>query len=507
MIQSIRKLALKRSFVSMKLSNGLRRFLLVAVIAVIGSVQARQTGGQGPDRSKPPELGPPPSLRLPMVQHLKLSNGLPVVLMEKHDLPLVQMELVVFAGSAMDPAGKNGLASLASTMMEEGAGKRNALELADAIDFLGASINASSGQHTSGVSLHTPLSKLDSALGLFADIALHPTFPKEELERHRKEILTTLAEWHDEPRAIASVLFNRSLFGEKHPYGLPTIGNEQSIRAFTAEDLEQFHARYYHPNNAALIVVGDVTPKTILNKLEKLFAQWKAAPIPKSSWTPVDQVKQRKIWLVDKPGAAQSVIRIGRIGAQRVSDDYYALLVLNTILGGSFTSRLNQNLREQHGYSYGAGSSFDFRPMPGPFFAGASVQTDVTDKALSEFMKELANIMQPVTDEELKRAKNYLALGYPGNFQSVAQLADQLAEMVIYKLPDMYVNEYTKNILAVTKDDLNRVSKKYLDPEKVNIVIVGDRQKTEQGVAALSIAPIQDLTIDDVLGKAPVVGE
>ncbi|HEV8538829.1 MAG TPA: pitrilysin family protein, partial [Bacteroidota bacterium] len=267
----------------------------------------------------------------------------------------------------------------------------------------------------------------------------------------------------------------------------------------------QFHSKYFHPNNAMLIVVGDINPKTIKGKLEKTFGKWKAAAVPKSSWTPAAQVKERKIWIVDKPGAAQSVIRIGRIGVQRLTEDYYPLVVLNTILGGSFTSRLNQNLREQHGYAYGAGSTFDFRPLPGPFSASASVQTDVTDKALTEFMKELTNIMQPVSDEELTRAKNYLALGYPSNFQSVAQIAGQLVEIVLYKLPDSYFNEYTSKILAVTKDDLNRVAKKYLDPERVNIIIVGDNQKIGRGVSSLKIAPVEHLSIDDVLGKAPVV--
>ncbi|HEV8538017.1 MAG TPA: insulinase family protein, partial [Bacteroidota bacterium] len=203
------------------------RIVVVASVIFTGTIIA---DAQVADRSKPPELGPPPPMHLPDVQHHKLSNGLPVVLMEKHDLPLVQMELLVLAGSAMDPPARSGLASLASAMMEEGAGKRNALEFADAIDFLGASIDVFSGQHTSGVSLHTPLSKLDSALGLFADVALRPNFPKDELERHRKEILTTFAQWHDEPRVIASVLLNRSLFTENHPYGIPAAGNEKSIR-------------------------------------------------------------------------------------------------------------------------------------------------------------------------------------------------------------------------------------------------------------------------------------
>ncbi len=475
------------------------------LLAVVGLFLPGISAAQRPDRSKPPELGPPAQLKLPPIQHFKLSNGLPVVVMEKHELPLVQVELLVQAGAAMDPRDKGGLASLTADMMEEGAGSRTALQLADAIDYLGASINAFASTHTSMVNLHTPLSKLDTALALFADVALRPTFPPEELERRRKDRLTTLLQWHDEPRAISSVAFYKLLYGDNHPYGRMSLGTEKSLRSFRVGDLKNFYGKYYHPDNAALIIAGDVTPAVIVQKLEGLFGSWKSGESPAQSWPSAEQVKQRKIFLVDKPAAAQSVIQIGRIGVQRATEDYFALTVLNTILGGSFTSRLNQNLREEHGYTYGAGSYFDLRVLPGPFVATASVQTDSTDKALSEFMKELTNIMQPVTDDELTRAKNYLALGYPGNFESLSAIASQLSELVVYQLPDDYFNTYTKNILAVTKDDLNRVTRKYLDPDNMYIVLVGDRQKIEQGVKALNLAPVEQMQIDEVLGKAPVV--
>jgi len=480
-------------------------FLILSYILSFLSLYPSISFAQAPDRSKPPELGPPPSLKLPSIQHLKLSNGLPVVLMEKHDLPLVEIELLVKAGSAMDPSDKSGLASITAAMMEEGAGSRNALELADAIDFLGASVSALAGQHTSVVSLHTPLSKLDSALALFADVALRPTFPKEELERQRKERLTTLLQWHDEPRSIASVIFNRTLFGDKHPYGKPSIGNEKTLRGFKVEDLGKFHSTHFKSNNATLIVVGDVTPNSIVPKLEAYFGKWESGTVPTTNWSSIKQVEDRRVYLVDKPAAAQSEIRIGRIGVERMTEDYFALFVMNTILGGSFTSRLNQNLREQHGYAYGAGSSFDFRPLPGPFVARAGVQTNATDKSLVEFMKELNGILQPVTDDELTRAKNYLGLGYPDNFQTIGQIAGQLSELVIYNLPDEYFNNYIQHINAVTKEDVQRVAKKYLDPEKVAIIVVGDRKQIEKGVNELKLGPMKLLTITDVLGKVPKV--
>ena len=464
-----------------------------------------QSFAQMPDRSKAPELGPPPELKLPAMQNLKLSNGLPVVLLEKHELPLMQINLLIKAGSAMDPVGKTGLASLAAAMLDEGAGSRNALQLADAIDFLGADISAAAGLHISSVALNTPLAKLDSALALMADMALRPTFPPDELERLRKERLTTLMQWHDQPRAIASVMFNQTLFGTKHPYGLPALGDEKTLRAFRVEDLKNFHATYFRPNNATLIVVGDMTAKTILPKLEAAFGKWEAGKIPTVSWPDVAQVQKRRLWLVDKPGAAQSEIHLGRIGVPRLTEDYYALVVMNTILGGSFTSRLNQNLREQHGYSYGARSAFDFRPLPGPFIASAGVQTSKTDSSLIEFMKELNAIMQPVSDSELHRARNYVALSFPQDFQSLAQIAGQLEELVAYGLPPDYLNNYIQRILAVTKDDVLRVAKKHLDPEKVAIIVVGDRKVVEKGVRALNLGSLQIMTVEQVLGKPPVL--
>ncbi|MER3525403.1 MAG: hypothetical protein C4326_15520 [Ignavibacteria bacterium] len=459
---------------------------------------------QKPDRTKPPKLGPPPTLKLPPLQRFTLSNGLPVLLIEKHQVPLVQITLLVRVGSAMDPPDRRGLASLTAAMMEEGAGERDALAFADAVDFLGATINVSAGMHTTTVSLFTPLSKLDSALALFADVIARPRFPAEELERKRIERLTTLQQWHDEPRIIASQLFNKVLFGEQHPYGVPTIGNEQALRAFTVQDLRSFYAAYFSPRNATLIVVGDVVPAVLRTKLEAELASWKGDAVPPPSLQPAPQVQARKLYVVDKPGAPQSVIRIGRIGAARTTPDYYAITVMNTILGGSFTSRLNNNLREEHSYTYGAGSRFTMLPLPGAFLAFSDVHTEVTDKALGEFMKELRAIAS-VTEEEVQRAKNYVALGYPSQFQSVGEIAGALAEVVLYNLPDDYFNSYTSRILAVTKKDVERVARTYIDPDRIVIVVVGDRKKIEQAIAPLQLGQIEYLTIEDVLGKPPVI--
>lgn len=477
-----------------------RRILIVAFLAV---VCAAPVLAQKPDRSGPPNLGEPRALQLPVIQRFVLSNGLPVVLMEKRGVPIVQVNLQVKTGSAMDPEDKGGLASLTAAMLDEGAGTRTALELADAIDFLGARITTGAGSHTSVVALHTPVSKLGEALPLMADIAVRPTFPDNELDRLRKERLTSLLQWHDQPSTIASVAFSQRLFGSRHPYGSPAIGTERSLRSMRVADLKRFHDTYFNPNNATLIVVGDVQRSQIEQQLEAAFNGWRGRTTASVNWPDAVQVEQRSVMLVHKPGAAQSEIRIGRIGVARSTKDYFPLLVMNTILGGSFTSRLNQNLRETHGYSYGAGSFFDMRPLPGPFLAYSAVQTAVTDSALVEFFTELEGILKPIPDEEYQKAKNYLALGYADNFESVAQIAGMLGDMVLYGLPETYFNTYVQNVLGVSREDVERVAREYIAPGKMIVVVVGDKAVVEGGIRKLNLGKVEVKMIEDVLGKPP----
>jgi zinc protease len=481
----------------------------IRVLVILGAVAALLHSGEisaQPDRSGPPKLGPPPALKLPPIRHLALSNGIKVLLLEKHTVPLVQVNLVIRAGALMDPEGKTGLANLTASMLTEGAGSRNSLEFADAVDFLGADISAASGFSVMGITLHTSLAKLDSALLLLSDVARRPRFPADELERLRRERLTALVEMRDEPRMLASVLFNRTLYGE-HPYGRPTGGTAQTLRAMSVDDLKTFHGEYIVPGNTTIIVVGDISGDAMLPKLESAFGDWKGDPSPAPPVPPISQLKEKSLLFVDKPGAAQSVIQIGRVGVPRLTEDYYAVIVMNTILGGSFTSRLNMNLREKHGYTYGAGSRFDFRPLPGPFVAGASVQTAVTDKSLVEFIAELKGILAPVPPADVERAKNYVALGFPADFQSVGQIAAQLEELVIYGLPDDYFNRYTEKILAVTPSDVERVARKYINTDNLAFVIVGDRKEVGESVSSLKLAPAKFLTVEDVLGPAPVIEE
>ena len=464
-----------------------------------------QLPAAGVDRSRPPELGPPPSFDLPEIRHLSLSNGLPVLVLEKHQVPIVQIDLTILAGSAVEPAERPGIAGMTAAMLDEGAAGQTALELADEIDVLGADLSTGAGEHTASVSLHVPVARLEPALSLMADVALRPDFPAAELDRQRVDRLTEILQWRDEPAAIAGLEFDRTLYGADHPYGVPNVGTAASLASMAVEDLRAFHDRRYRPGAATLVVVGDVTPDAVLPLLERAFGGWEGSAPSAPGEPPVEQVAERRLILVDKPGAEQSEIRVGRIGAPRLTDDYFPLVVMNTILGGSFTSRLNQNLREDKGYSYGAYSGFAFRPWRGPFLAAAAVQTEVTAEALTEVVRELRGILERVPEDELDRARNYVALGFPSTFQTVAGTAGALGELVLYDLPDDYYDRYVERVLGVTAEDVQRVAVEYLDPERVAIVVVGDLEKIEAPVRALELGAVETLSVEDVLGPPPDV--
>lgn len=470
--------------------------------ALIGSTAA----AQALDRSNPPSIGAAPALKLPQIQKQRLSNGLPVWLVELHEVPVAQVNLVVTSGSADDPAGKYGIASLAAAMLTEGAGTRSALELADAIDFLGATITTGSSSDASAVRMHTPVARLADALALMADVALRPTFPPEELDRQRQQRLTSLLQARDDPSTISALTFSRVLYGQSHRFGTATMGTAQTIAAFTPDDLRAFYNATFRPDNATLLVVGDVTPATLMPLLESNFGAWKASATtapPHVKLPAPPQRTRREVYIVDTPNAPQSQIRIGTVGVPRSTPDYFPLLVLNTVLGGSFSSRLNTNLREQHGYSYGASSSFDMRQEAGPFTAGAGVQTDKTKESLQEFFIELNRILEPVPTDELARAKNYVSLRFPGSFESTGDISRRLEEALVYRLPDDYFSNYVPNIAAVSAADVQRVARRYVQPDRVAVIVVGDRKTIEPAIRSLNLGATSVLTVDDVFGPQP----
>jgi len=337
-----------------------------------------------------------------------------------------------------------------------------------------------------------------------ADVALRPTFPPPELERLRKEQLTSMLQARDDPRSIAELAFPRVVFGEQNRYGTSANGTPDAVKSFTVDDLRSFYGTYYRPGNAALVVVGDVRADALMPQLEAAFGGWKGdGPSPAAIPVPsAPQLAARQVYIIDKPGAPQSQIRIGGVGVPRSTPDYYAVQVLNTILGGPFTSRLNQNLREQHGYTYGAGSSFAMRLSAGPFMAYSGVQTEVTADALKEFFNELTGILKPVPSAELARAKNYVALGFPGEFETAGDVARKLEESIVFRLPEDYFATYVSRIEAVSEVDIQRVAQKHVLPARFAVVIVGDRKTIEAGVRALNLGPVKIMSIQEALGPA-----
>jgi zinc protease len=471
----------------------------VSIVAQTPAPSTAQSSRPSPDRGQPPTLGPPPALRLPAIQKTTLSNGVPVWIVEQHRVPLVQVNVILRGGGSLDRASRFGMASLVAGMLDEGAGTRSALELADAVDLLGADLSTSSSFDYSAVRLSTPVKNLSAAVPLLADVVLRPTFPAAELDRLKQERLTALMQAQDNPAAVIGYAFPRVVFGPAHRYGSPASGLAPAIQAITADEARAFYKEHYVTGHATIVVVGDVTPGGVKAELERAFGAWPgsgsraaAAVIPAAP-----QLTRREIVLVDKPGAAQSQIRIGLVGVPRSTPDYATLEVLNAALGGSFTSRLNLNLRERNGFTYGAGSAFDMRMSAGPFLAAAPVQTDKTADALREFFVEFDHILEPMPAAELEKTRNYVALSFPGEFETSRNLAQKLEELVVYNLPEDTFQTFVQAVEKVTVADVQKAAAKYILPARMAVVIVGDRKAIEPGIAALKLGPIRVVPIEE----------
>jgi predicted Zn-dependent peptidase len=425
-----------------------------------------------------------------VVQTAALQNGLEIALVEMHEVPVVNLTLLVRAGSERDPRDLPGLATFAAGMLDDGAGSRSALEIAEEAAFLGAQLSTGAGHEWATVSLHVPKRQLAPALRLMADVALRPTFPDSEVTRQRELRRSAILQLRDQPTAQAPIAFNAIVYGD-HPYGWPTGGNEASTAALSRQRALEFWRTYYRPGNARLLVVGDITMAEARRLLGEAFGGWQRADTPPLPDAEAPPAAPRAFYLVDKPGAAQSVIRIGHVGVSRHTPDYYALEVMNTILGGSFTSRLNQNLRETKGYTYGAGSGFNYRRLRGPFIAAASVVTAKTDSSLIEFFYELRRIRDSlVSDEELAKARAYVTLGLPREFETTRGTAAQFLDLLQNDLPLDYYASLVPRINAVTAADVQRVARRYIDPDHFAVVVVGDKSQIEAGIRALGEGPI-----------------
>jgi len=449
------------------------------------------------DRKQLPGPRPTPKFQLPPIHRRVLSNGMKVLVVENHELPSVTIHAVFPVGRSSDPPEKIGLMNLLAAVWDEGTKTRTSDQIAEELADIGASLHISADWDASAARLFTLKHPLGKALEVFADVLQNPSFPEAELERERNIALGRLDQVRNEPMALASLAVAASLYGYDHPYGKPQFGTAKSLKAVARDDLEAFYRQRIRPDRGSLIVVGDVTPDEIAAALEKALGAWRSPGQPaEPKFPPLPPKRPSRILLVDKPGAAQSVIAVSLVGTQRNSPDYFALVTMNSIFGGQFSSRLNMNLRENKGYTYGARTSFDWRVhQPGPFVAMASVQTAVTAPALVEFLKEFEGMVggRPVDKDELEFNKNYLTRGYPAQFETPGNVASQLETLVEFGLPDDYFNTVVPNIAAVTEADVLRVAKRYLDTNHLTAIVVGDRAKIESSLRELPIG--KDLAV------------
>ena len=471
------------------------RFALLAALAA-----CMPQGDATPvDRSTSPVLGNPENLQLPPVVSKELPNGLQLLMVEHHELPVVNFIMLVKSGPETDPSDRLGLSTLTAAMMDEGAGSRDALAIADQVAFLGATLGTSSGWDASRVSLQTITTQIDSALALFADVIMRPTFPDAELERLRRERLTALIQIQDNPPQIAEIAFARIVFGDAHPYGRPQLGNEKTVASITREDVQGYYRSNYRPNNSTLIVVGDFSPADIEKRITTLFGGWERGEVPQIAAVAPPARSRSSVYLIDKPRTPQASVRVGHVGVARSSPDYFGLAVANTVLGGSFTSRLNMNLREAKAFTYGANSRFDMRETPGPFAARAEIFTTKADSGIAEFMKELSAIRDSIPAAELEKAKQYLQLQLPNAFETPGDIAAQLVPIALYGLPLDYYNTYAQSIGSVTVADAKRVAEAHINPANAAIVVVGDRREIEAALRKLGLGPVE---IRDIHGAA-----
>lgn len=459
--------------------------------SVTVGAQGTREGRPALDRSTPPPVGPAPSLDLPEIHEFLLGNGLTVLVIPRDEVPIVSVSLQLPGGATAQRPEEAGLAALVAEMLEEGTAVRSAFQIADELDRLGASLDSYATPDASGVDLQVLSSRLDPALDLMAEVVLDPAFPQEELERIRQQRLTRILQGRDEARVLADEAFDRTLYGDRHPYGLPGIGTEETLESFGREDVVRFHAERYEPSGAVLVVAGDVEPAAVEARAEALFGAWQPgrAPLPEAPEPP--PVDDFTIYLVDKPGAAQSEIRLGRVAMDARDPDYFALNVMNTVLGGAFTSRLNIRLREEKGYTYGAMSGFARRTLPGPFTALAAVYTPVTDSAVVEFVREIRRMAdEPVPAEELTRARNFVAYRLPRELETTRDLAGRIAEARIYQLPETFYQEYVDRTLSVSAEDVQGVARRWLDLSRMSLVIAGDRALIEEPLRDLGLGRV-----------------
>ena len=451
------------------------------------------------DRSRLPEPGPDPAFHFPSIVRHTLKNGLKVRTVEHASVPVVTLVMKVDGGLGADPAGREGLASIAADMVDEGTGDLSAIEVSDALARIGAEYDVDVGADATVFTLTTLTRFVGRGAALASDILVKPSLRAPDFERVRQLRLDRLRQLKDLPPAVAERAFLRLVY-PAHPYGHLAIGTDASLRALTLDDVVRFHARLFCPSRATLVAAGAMSHRELLGAAEDAFGGWHGAePAPDMPCAAADIVPDAAppalLAMVPREGAAQSELRIGHLSARRDTPDYAPLLVMNAVLGGQFVSRINMKLREEKAITYGARTGFDWRRGLGPFSLQASVHTAATAEAVSDSLREMADIRssRPPTEQEMSMAKASLTRGYPRNFETAQQVSRSVAQLALFDLPDSYFEEFVPRVNAVTADDVTRVAQKYLHPDRAITLIVGDRKATETSLNALGMGELQIL--------------
>jgi zinc protease len=449
-------------------------------------------------RSMPPPPQPAPPLSLPIPVRFKLGNGLTVFLVEQHNLPVVSANVIALCGSDRNPPDQPGLASFTAEMLDEGTGRRSPLEIAADADQIGALLATGSSTDLAYVMARSLMRNIDAAFELVSDVLLNPSFALAEMERIRNDRLTHILQQKDNPGVVGIKVFFDAVYGSSHPYGFTDVGTEESNRAVRQDLLMGFYRAGYFAANSALVVAGDVSESELRTLAEKYFGKWEET----GSFPEIPEVRSnamRRIVIVERPDAPQTVLRIGHVGVARSNPDYIPLDVMNTALGGLFSSRINLNLRERHGYTYGASSAFIFRRGPGPFLVGTSVRTDATAPAVMEIFHEIERMRESaLAPEELAIAKDSISRSLPGLFETTPEAASSIGQLFVHNLPLGYYHALPEQIQSVSAAEVQRVARTHLRPEEAVIVAVGDRSKIEPELAKLNLGPVE---IRDAGGK------
>lgn len=452
------------------------------------------------DRSKEPAAGKAMSLKLPPMQRATLSNGLKVVLAERHEAPIVNLQLLVDSGYASDSQDMPGVASLALRMLEEGTATRKSLEIGEELERLGATFGTSTNLDGAFVGMNALKAALPQSLDLYADLVRNPAFPQNEFARLQQDRLAAIAREKSDPQATALRLAPALLYGPDHVYAKPGTGTgtEQAVQRMTRADLARYHATWFRPNNATLLVVGDTTLAEMTPLLEKAFAGWRPGEVPKKVITQVAAPARPVVYLVDRPGALQSVILGAQLAPPRNSPEALPLEIVNDVFGGTFSSRINMNLREDKHWSYGVRSYTTPAIGQRPFMSVSPVQTDKTGAALKELVAEYRNIAgaRPIADKELKFAQDNKTLRLPGSFETASQLAGAYSAIVQYGLPEDYYNTYTEKALALTPQAANALAARSFVADRLVWVVVGDMAKVEQDIRDLKLGEVRRIDTD-----------